>query len=266
MKYLDIDLMITFDRSKSVEDFLKSIIDAKYINNADTYENITGITVEVKTTTDAMYGYDFNDGINNLFDVVLHAFEVYGVVIDFKIDPAAKTIICSIGKVVQPLFTIEADLDNVFSRNIVIKEAKDTANKIHIYNEADMAQAITYYKGQDDTVSTSPTTRIVPVITKSVMIAVGTNESFEEKALTKAISDLKASKYENLIEIECEEDDLLIRPHTRAIGQAANIIKGETCYSSVLTGYQYHSGKVKLIFGRIRLELTKILKKKWRKE
>lgn len=266
MKYLDIDVMIKFDRSKSVEEFLKAQLDAVYVSNEDTYENITGLSLVVKSATEATYGYDFNDGINNLYDVFLHAFEVYDVVVDFKIDPASKTIICSIGKASQQPFTIEADLDNVFSRKIVIKEAKETANKIRIYNEADMTQMITYYKAQDDAVSTSPDTRIVPVIAKSVTIAVGTNETFEEKALEKAMSELKAAKYENLIEIECEEDDMLIRPHKRTIGQPTNIIKGKSVYSTVLTGYQYKPGKVKLVFGTIRLELTKILKKKWRKE
>ncbi len=266
LKYLDVDLLVTFDSSKSVEDFLKSLLDAEYVNNTDTYENITGLAVEVKSTTEAVYGYDFNEGIHNLYDIFLYAFEVYGVVADFKVDPAAKAITCSIGKAVQDLFTIEADLDNVFDRKIIIKEAKDTVNKIYIYNEEDITQMATYYKGQDDLVSTSPDTRITPVIAKSVMIKIGTGETFEAAALAKAMSDLKSTKYENLIEIECQEDDLLIRPHTRYIGQEAAIIKNATSYSTVLTGYQYKSGRVKLIFGTIRLELTKILKKKWRKE
>ncbi len=266
MKYLDVDLLVTFDALKSVETFLKELLDAEYVKNEDTCENITGLTVVAKSTTAAAYGYDFSDGIHNLYDIFLYAFEVYGVVANFKADPASKTIICSIGRTTQALFTVEADLDNVFDRQITIKEAKDTANKIYIYNEADLTQKATYYKSQDDVVSMSPDTRIVPVIVKSVTIKIGTNETFEEKALAKAMSDLKAAKYENLIEIECQEDDLLIRPHMRDIGQAANIIKNATSYSTVLTGYQYTSGKAKLIFGTIRLELTKILKKKWRKE
>lgn len=266
LKYLDVDLMVAFDTSISVEEYLKSLVDAEYVNNTDAYENILGLTVETKSTTEAAYGYDFNDGIHNIYDIFLYAFEVYGVVIDFKVDPAAKVIICSIGKLTQDLFTIEADLDNVFNRKIITKEAKDTVNKIYIYNEEDITQMTTYYKGQDDTVSISPDTRITPVMVKSVMIKVGRNETFEAAALAKAMSDLKATKYENLIEIECQEDDLLIRPHTRYIGQEAVIIKNETSYSTILTGYQYKSGKAKLIFGTIRLELTKILKKKWRKE
>lgn len=265
LKYLDVDLLTTFDQSKSVEAFLKELLDAEYVNNADAYENISGLTVVAKTATAAEYGYDYNDGIHNLYDIFLYAFEVYGVTADFKVDPAQKTITCSIGRAIQGLFTIEADLDNVFDKQITIKEAKDTANKIYIYNEDDLTQKVTYYKAQDDMISTSPETRIMPVIVKSVTVKVGTNETFGEKALAKAMIDLKATKYENLIEIECLEDDLLIRPHTRCIGQPADIIKNLTSYSTVLTGYQYKSGKAKLIFGTIRLELTKILKKKWRK-
>lgn len=266
LKYLDVDLMVIFDSSKSVEEFLKSLLDAEYVNNTDIYENIAGLTVTTKSTTEAAYGYDFIDGIHNLYDIFLYAFEVYGVVANFKVDPAVRTITCSIGRTIQEKFTIEADLDNIFSRKIVIKEAKDTVNKIYIYNEEDVTQMVTYYKGQDDMVSTSPDTRIMPVIVKSVTIKIGKNEAFEEKALDKAMSELRSAKYENLIEIECQEDDLLIRPHTREIGQEAAVIKNDTLYSTVLTGYQYKSGRAKLIFGTIRLELTKILKKKWRKE
>lgn len=266
LKYLDVDLLVSFDLSKNVEDFLKSLLDAEYVNNTDTYENIEGLTITAASATEAAYGYDLEDGIHNLYDIFLYAFEVYGVVADFKVDPAEKTITCSIGKVTQDIFTIEADLENIFSRKIIIKEAKDTVNKIYIYNEGDPTQMVTYYKGKDDTVSTSPNARVTPVIVKSVMIKVGINETFEAAALDKAMSDLKSTKYENLIEIECQEDDLLIRPHMRKIGQEADVIKNGEIYRTVLTGYQYKSGKAKLIFGTIRLELTKLLKKKWRKE
>ena len=266
MKYLDVDLLIPFDKTMPVEEFLKQIIENEYVNNTDSEENITGLTVKTTSDTEPACGYDFMDGINNMYDIFMYAFEVYEVKVNFRINPAEKSIECSIGKATKETFTIEADLDNLFDRKIVIKETKDSANKIYIYNEEDMTQAITYYKDQDDIVSTEPVSRVLPVIVKSVTIKLGKDESFEERAMAKAMSDLTATKYENLIEIECQEDDMLIRPYSREIGQEANIIKNGIMYNTVLTGYVYSEGMVKLIFGSIRLELTKILKKRWRKQ
>ena len=72
----------------------------------------------------------------------------------------------------------------------------------------------------------------------------------------------KTSKYKNLIELTVKADDPMINPLTMPIGQVVNIIHEGVSYNSILTGREVKGGLVKLIFGTIRLELTKILNMK----
>lgn len=68
------------------------------------------------------------------------------------------------------------------------------------------------------------------------------------------------SKYQNLIEVSTLVEDNLIKPLEMEIGQIVNVIHDGKAYNSILTGRQMRGGKIKLIFGTIRLELTKILR------
>lgn len=72
----------------------------------------------------------------------------------------------------------------------------------------------------------------------------------------------KTSKYKNLIELTVKKDDSMIKPLEMGIGQVVNVIHEGVSYSSVLTGKEISKGLVKLIFGTIRLDLTKILNMK----
>ena len=73
----------------------------------------------------------------------------------------------------------------------------------------------------------------------------------------------KTSKYQNLIELTTSPDDSMIKPLEMPIGQVVNIIHDGTSYNSILSGREIQkNGLVKLIFGTIRLELTKILNMK----
>ena len=73
----------------------------------------------------------------------------------------------------------------------------------------------------------------------------------------------KTSKYTNLIELTVLPDDTMINPLSMEIGQVVNIIHDGVSYSSILSGREIQkNGLVKLVFGTIRLELTKILNMK----
>lgn len=70
-----------------------------------------------------------------------------------------------------------------------------------------------------------------------------------------------AAKYVNNIELVVLRDDTMLYPKSMRIGQETNIIHNGTTYRSILTGKEYLSnGMVKLIFGTIRVDLTKKLK------
>lgn len=71
------------------------------------------------------------------------------------------------------------------------------------------------------------------------------------------------SKYKNLIELTARADDPMIAPLDIGFGWHMNLIHKGTSYHSILTGGTVlPNGLVKLTFGMIRLELTKILNMK----
>lgn len=87
-------------------------------------------------------------------------------------------------------------------------------------------------------------------------------EKFNYILTAYANKTFKASKYSNNIEIVVEQNDSMIKPMEMKIGQVVNIIHDGVSYNSILTGKEIKGGLVKLIFGTIRLELTKILNMK----
>lgn len=83
---------------------------------------------------------------------------------------------------------------------------------------------------------------------------------FDTTADEKAKETFASNKYSNLIELTVNEDDSMINPHDLRMGQVVNVIHDGKSYNSILSGRQVAAGKIKLIFGTIRLELTKYLK------
>ena len=77
-----------------------------------------------------------------------------------------------------------------------------------------------------------------------------------------AESEFAKNSYNNYIEITVLQSDSMIDPQRMNIGQIVNITHGGVSYNSILTGKEVSGGLVKLIFGTIRLELTKILNMK----
>ena len=85
------------------------------------------------------------------------------------------------------------------------------------------------------------------------------SSEFIDKADEQAEKKFASNKYENNIEIECLRDDPLIRPLELKIGQVTEVISNCNVYETILTGRKI-SDTVTLIFGNVRVELTKILK------
>lgn len=73
----------------------------------------------------------------------------------------------------------------------------------------------------------------------------------------------ESAKYKNLIELTVTRDDTLVYPWSLPISRPVNIIHEGVVYPSIHTGYSFlKNGLVKLVFGLIRVELTKILNMK----
>ena len=82
---------------------------------------------------------------------------------------------------------------------------------------------------------------------------------FIEKAHNKAFQTFSKNKYDNLIELEVSAEDDMVKPKSLKVGQVVNIINDGNSYTSILSGREIDD-TITLIFGTIRLELTKTLK------
>lgn len=89
-----------------------------------------------------------------------------------------------------------------------------------------------------------------------------TPSASQAQAALLAQAAFASNKYTNLIEITTKTGDTMINPLSLNIGQAANLIQDDVSYNSILTGYEIKSELIKLIFGTIRLDLTKLLRER----
>lgn len=251
--------------SMTLEEWIAGIIRDTYVNNADADQNLHGMRIEVTSSTEAAL-LDLDSNIGNLNTIMVKALTTYNIVVDIRLDIGVKEIVVTIGKVSEKAQTIEADLPNITNRYFETNDGKDSVNKITVYNENDETQSLTYYLTKEGIIVQVPaeSEKILPVIfdTEYVSFTESTSSSifFEDKAYERALNRLTPTPFDNLIKLECASDDELIKPGEMKIGQTVNIIYDGTVYNSILTG-KTEALKTILIFGKIRNELTKILRR-----
>lgn len=79
----------------------------------------------------------------------------------------------------------------------------------------------------------------------------------------KAVCEFTANEYSHNIEITVRRDDPLIPTIRMGIGQSYNLYRNGVRYKTILTGKEImRNGLVKLTFGTMRIELTKLLNMK----
>ena len=122
-----------------------------------------------------------------------------------------------------------------------------------------MTTSITYYLHSDDSYDTSATDRIMPVVYEIQTASASGDKTFAEAAAEAADKLFGNNKKANLIEITIQNNDKMVNPDDLEIGQLGTVITNGKAYQSVFTGYTIET-TTKLIFGTIRLDLTKILK------
>lgn len=284
-----LNVQILFDTtlqggSVPLETVLQNYVAAYLIENDDTAQNVPGLSISSESTTndwtfeilpDEEYDEETGFGgvyavLNLYYDLFVPAFLKYDVKFDIEINPQAKTIVATIGKEPGQQF-IEADLPNIFDKTIITKSTQQTVNKLVIYNTQDYTESIIYYLHADYSYDTTDADRITPVVYEIATTAPtegdGTPEdpgtTFAEEAQIVADGMFANIEFENLIELCMMNDDEMIQPASMRIGQTVTVLSNGTEYNSVLTGRQ--TGETtKLIFGFIRLELTKQIKRRER--
>ena len=262
---------IVFDTNQqgtvALETVLANIITAGWISNADTLQNIPNLSV---TTTSSTVAWGMNlksdtEGMHHcvidFYDVLIRrALEEYGIAIQTSVDWANDSIEITIGKVIGTQ-TIEADLPNVFEKTFLINESSKNTNKLNIYNTADYTTVITYYKHTDGSYNTTNTDRIYPVVLEVTTAEASDTQTFPQAAASAAASTFGEVTYNNLIEVTCLWDDALIQPKALQIGSLVSVIHDGVSYASIMTGYKLSNNVITLIFGSIRADLTKIIRR-----
>lgn len=265
------DAPIMFDTTlqgsgTSLENAIAGIITDYWINNADADENIYGLEVQTLSTT-SNWGFHITSDqkgldkaiINFMTSIIRRSLTKYQVGLYSEPDFTNKKIVVSIGVKALNTFYIEADLPNVIEKSIIVNETTEDMNKLFIYDQADLVTNVIYYKHPDGSYDTRDEDRITPVIYGITSVAVSEGDTFADVAEDAANKQFDVDTYSNLIEITVQNEDEIVMPQTLTIGQTVNVISNGTSYSSILTGVE-RSNKTKLIFGTIRLDLTKIIK------
>jgi len=256
--------------TQSLEQTIAQIITANWISNSDVRQNVPGLRV---VTTSATTGWTFyltpsskttTRTILNLYDqIIVPALTKYKVSLYVVPDFTARTITVRIGAVSEAPYYIEADLPSVIVKNIVLGETSEDVNKLIVYNNDDLQTTIIYYKHPDRSYDTSDTDRITPVIYSIATVTPSEDEPFIDGAKLAADRQFDQASYNNLIELTILGDDPLIRPEQLRIGREVYIISEGVIYTSMLTGREVGQ-TTKLIFGTIRLDLTTLIKERFK--
>lgn len=270
------------DFNYSLEEYIKKWIEFLYVNGDEQMKLPLDISIHSRTE-DWIIDYKIENEpeedeedppievafINVFDDLILPAFTSYQVKLDCSIDLKRKRIVIDICKNENEPIVIEADLPNIIEKNITIRHNRKQTNKVIVYDEENYNNSVTYYLHSDDSFDTGDYDRQLPVEYKLLKCKKKTEkgesgeevivQTFLEVAEEKAMDTFNKNKYTNLIELEMLLDDELIKPTEMKVGQVVKVISNGVIYDSILTAKEINK-TITLIFGTVRLELTKFLK------
>lgn len=254
---------------------LENVIRDIFLNNwtgviTDTYQNIDGLScTTTSSTTDWALDIDEDEEIayvvvsSFLEDIIRQAFTKYYIRVLPHLDVNAKTLAMEIGVNAAAKRTIEADLPNIIDKTFVLKESDEDVNKVVLYDRTNMTgNPIVYYRLTTGMMSQDATqNRITPVVRDVQILDVPDDSSFADEAYYAALDTFSGLEFNNNIELSMANDDGLIKPYEMEIGQTVEILHDGTLYTSILTGKEVGT-YTRLIFGKLRLDLTKILRRR----
>lgn len=251
------DVDVSFDRTtyQYAEDLIASIIDEHFIHNSDALQNIPGMRLEVSSHTLARL--NLKDNIHNLYEIITKAFGGHGVVTDLEFRPWSGEVMVTIGRRGGDI-VIEADLPEVVAKSMVIGDSYGKLNKLTLIDRGDEAQRSVYYLHQSGTISTIDEDRLLPVFFGTEYIDVDEDEDFQAATYSRAYEVLAPQKFDNLIELTIPSHSRILDAEL-PIGTPASILSGGEVYTSVLTGHEKTQQTTKLLFGMVRVDLTKRL-------
>lgn len=247
----------------TMEQVIAQLITDYWINNTDTNANIPGLSVyTISETPD--WGLHLTSDVQgqhktivNFKDTIIQrALTKYQIAVIPTVHLDAKKITVAVGRRETGTFYIEADLPSVISRKIVLNSTTEDTNKLTVLDSSDMLTSLTYYKHPDGTYDTQNTDRIVPVIAAIQTVTPTDETPFADGAQLAADRMFDRDTYNNLIEIEVQNEDEMVLPAMLTIGQIVSVITEGYNYPSIMTGVTVGQ-TTRIIFGTVRVELTK---------
>ena len=269
MELLNTDVLFDVDLQGqgSMEQFICDRIKEMFITNEDDMQNIKGLSVSAATATKdwslhitpSDKGGHYN--IVNLIDsVIIPAMEKYSILVKTKLDIQNREVQIIVGKAAAGVITIESDLPNIIKKSVTIRQVSADVNKLVIYDAEDYSNTRIYYLHPDLGYDTKDRDRITPVVCEMQAVSHEEGSSFESAAISAAHNKFANLSYSNLIELTMMNGDALVKPEEMEFGQVADIISDGESYRSILTGRE-RGKNTKLVFGTVRLGLTKILRR-----
>ncbi len=269
MELLNTDVLfdVNMQGKGTLEQFICDRITEMFITNGDEKQNIKGLSVKAVTATEdwslhitpSDKGGHYNI-VNLVNSIIIPALEKYSILVKTKLDIQNKEVRISVGKAAPGVFTIESDLPNILKKNITIRQVSADVNKLIIYDAQNYDISRTYYLHSDLGYDTNNRDRIIPVVCEMQAVTYEEGSSFESAAISAAHNKFAHLSYANLIELTMINDDTLVKSEELEFGQVVDIISDGIRYRSILTGRE-RDRNTKLVFGTVRLELTKILRR-----
>ena len=232
----------------------------------DTYNWNIGLVADME------YDYDGYTMVSLIDGLIIPAMEMYKIGLYVSFNFQAKTINIEIGVKANTPIIVEANLPNVLNVNYNTKDIRDDVNTVCVMCgtgdwNVDPQFAIEYYKNTSGVWSASTTDRILPPIYSEMVyndpVATynpnGDIMTGGQDVLQMLVQNFGGTSDDNNIEVTVANDDPLATMFK--LGDTVNIIINDTIYTSIYTGKD-KTTVTKLIFGTIRLDLTKILKRR----
>ncbi len=254
------DVEIFTEDFTDVARFLYQAITQTLVENTDRLQNIPlDIT---NSAVKADRPVSITETKINLLNLMVSALTIHHIAVDCKLDMKNKVISADICRVSAEK-TVEADLHNVLSREITIGDGYGNFNKALIKKiirdeetgTVILSDAVPFFLHTDGTVSTVDKDRIIPVFQTVELL--DDCEDWDVQALNRASELMAGTKYNNEIILTYRLDDRLTVPMGIRIGTAVTVFNDKKRYRSVLTGRILSDNTVSLIFGAVRVDLTK---------
>lgn len=279
------------DAKRTLEEAIRRCIKAEWIDTSDT-KQIKPITLHLldtdqqtaRWTLDATYTEPkqatsiadaFSEQykiVNLLNDIIIPAFERYGIATIGVIDEKSKKLRFYIQKNYSPRVIIDVDQPMIVLNEFIPKRLNSDVNKLIVHDSENISSTKTYYLYTDGTFGTANQNRITPVVFRHVIVSRqsvttedssnGSSESESKKetlaeaAEKEAQSLFNKAMFMNCVEFETELNDGLVRPYERSIGEKAYLYHNGQRISSMLTGIKYDD-HVTLTYGIVRVKYVK---------